>query len=198
VCLDVGASTGGFTDCLLAHGARRVHALDVGRQQLHARLRDDRRVTVHEGMNARYLEPSWLGELPSLAVIDVSFISLEKVVPAVTRCLDPAGRRDVVALVKPQFEVGRGRVGKGGVVRDAAQHREVLLRLLAAWRTTALGAMGVVASPLAGAKGNREFFVHLVVGEARRSAEDLILDVDRLVARGVDREAGGRGCDGSD
>jgi 23S rRNA (cytidine1920-2'-O)/16S rRNA (cytidine1409-2'-O)-methyltransferase len=198
VCLDVGASTGGFTDCLLAHGARHVHALDVGRQQLHARLRDDLRVTVYEGVNARYLEPSRLGELPSLAVIDVSFISLEKVVPAVARCLDPAGGRDIVALVKPQFEVGRGRVGKGGVVRDAARHREVLLRLLAAWQTTALGAMGVAASPLPGAKGNREFFVHLVVGEARPSAEDLILAVDRLVARTGDRtgdrDAGGRGC----
>jgi 23S rRNA (cytidine1920-2'-O)/16S rRNA (cytidine1409-2'-O)-methyltransferase len=200
VCLDVGASTGGFTDCLLAHGARRVYALDVGRHQLHPRLRGDPRVTVLEAVNARHLDlwaPSRLEELPSLAVVDVSFISLEKVLPAVARCLDPAGRREIIALVKPQFEVGRGRVGKGGVVRDPARHREVLLRLLAAGQALELAATGLVVSPLAGAKGNREFFVRFVVAGVHRSAGELARDVDRAVTEADRTHDGGRGCDGS-
>jgi 23S rRNA (cytidine1920-2'-O)/16S rRNA (cytidine1409-2'-O)-methyltransferase len=161
VCLDVGASTGGFTDCLLQRGARRVYAVDVGHGQLHPRLRADLRVVVLEGVNARYLEPSRLTEAPSLAAIDVSFISLEKVLPAVAGCLAPGEPSDVLALVKPQFEVGRGRVGKGGVVREAARHREVLQRVAAFAGARGLPARAVVASPVRGAKGNREFFLHL-------------------------------------
>jgi 23S rRNA (cytidine1920-2'-O)/16S rRNA (cytidine1409-2'-O)-methyltransferase len=162
VCLDVGASTGGFTDCLLQRGARRVHAVDVGRGQLHPRVRGDPRVRVHEGVNARYLAPETLGEPVALAVIDVAFISLDKVLPAVAGCLTPDAT--VVALVKPQFEVGPRQVGKGGVVRDAARHREVLLRVAAAARALGLRPDGVLPSPLRGARGNREFLVRLRPG----------------------------------
>lgn len=159
VCLDVGASTGGFTQCLLARGARRVYAVDVGSGQLDAGLRSDSRVVVMENMNARHLVPESIPETPDLATVDVSFISLEKVLPPVVACLGPSG--EVVALVKPQFEVGRDLVGKGGVVRDAALHRAVVIRLarfalLRGWHVP-----GVTASPLKGPKGNREFFLHL-------------------------------------
>jgi len=159
LCLDVGASTGGFTDCLLQRGARRVYAVDVGRGQLDPRLRVNPRVTVLEGVNARRLDPDWLEEPASLATIDVSFISLEKILPAVVACLAPTG--DLVVLVKPQFEVGRGQVGKGGVVRDVRLHREVIVRVGAFAQTLGLRLRGVVASPLRGPKGNREFFLHL-------------------------------------
>ncbi len=164
VCLDVGASTGGFTDCLLQRGARRVFAVDVGRGQLGPRLRADPRVTVLEGVNARYLDPAQLDARPSLATVDVSFISLEQVLPAVAACLEPGG--EILALVKPQFEVGRGQVGKGGVVRDPRCHREVLLRVAAFAAARGLAPRGVVPSPLRGPRGNREFFLHLVRGAA--------------------------------
>jgi 23S rRNA (cytidine1920-2'-O)/16S rRNA (cytidine1409-2'-O)-methyltransferase len=181
VCLDVGASTGGFTDCLLTRCARHVYAVDVGHGQLHPRLRADARVTVLEGVNARHLAPSRFAELPSLATVDVSFISLDKVLPAVTDCLGTERPRDIVALVKPQFEVGRGRVGKGGVVRDRERHREVLLRLGAFAAARGLAPRAVVASALRGAKGNREFFLHLQPGEAALPAP-----FDALVAAAVD------------
>jgi 23S rRNA (cytidine1920-2'-O)/16S rRNA (cytidine1409-2'-O)-methyltransferase len=177
VCLDVGASTGGFTDCLLQHGARRVHAVDVGHGQMHPRLRGDPRVTLREGVNARNLDPSWFDEPPSLAVIDVSFISLEKVLPAVARCLLPEaakpGSPEIVALVKPQFEVGRRQVGKGGVVRRPEHHREVLGRLAAFGAARGLTPVGVAASALRGVKGNREFFLQFRVGPAAPDAEVL-------------------------
>jgi 23S rRNA (cytidine1920-2'-O)/16S rRNA (cytidine1409-2'-O)-methyltransferase len=161
VCLDVGASTGGFTDCLLIRGARRVYAVDVGHGQLHPRLRSDPRVVTREGVNARMLEASALDPRPTLATVDVSFISLEKVLPPVAACLAFDTSGDLVVLVKPQFEVGRGRVGKGGVVRDAARHAEVLDHLARFAGGAGLAVRGVTASPLRGAKGNREFFLHL-------------------------------------
>src|SRR3989441_512168 len=159
ICIDVGASTGGFTDCLLQRGAARVYAVDVGTGQLDARLRRDPRVVVMEQTNARALDPRIFPEHPSLGVIDVAFISLEKVLPAVFGVLSP--RADVITLVKPQFEVGRELVGKGGVVRDPALHRQAVGRLardsvLRGWHV-----LGVTASPLRGPKGNREFFLHL-------------------------------------
>ncbi|MBI2218603.1 MAG: TlyA family RNA methyltransferase [Candidatus Rokubacteria bacterium] len=159
ICLDVGASTGGFTDCLLQRGAPKVYAVDVGTAQLDRKLRADSRVVVMERMNARMLDPRLFDERPSLAVVDVAFISLEKILPAVFNAL--ASRGETVALVKPQFEVGRQAVGKGGVVRDPAQHRAVVTRLaryavLRGWHV-----LGVTASPLRGPKGNREFFLHL-------------------------------------
>src|SRR3989442_11904964 len=133
ICIDVGASTGGFTDCLLQRGAARVYAVDVGTGQLDARLRRDPRVVVMEQTNARALDPRIFPQHPSLGVIDVAFISLEKVLPAVFGVLSP--RADVITLVKPQFEVGRELVGKGGVVRDPALHRQ------AGWRLVRLSAL---------------------------------------------------------
>lgn len=160
VCLDVGASTGGFTDVLLQRGAARVHAVDVGRGQLAAALAADPRVVIHDRVNARHLEPATLGEPASLAVVDVSFISLRLVLGPVASCLVPGGR--VVALVKPQFEAGRGDV-PGGVVRDPGVHRAVLERALATALTVGLVPLDVVRSPLVGPAGNREFFAHLAV-----------------------------------
>jgi 23S rRNA (cytidine1920-2'-O)/16S rRNA (cytidine1409-2'-O)-methyltransferase len=164
VCLDVGASTGGFTDALLQRGAPKVHAIDVGRGQLADALRRDPRVVGRERTNARDLSPALLGETVSLAVVDVSFISLRLVLPAIVCCLDPGG--EVVALVKPQFEAGRGRA-PGGVVRDPAVHREVLGAALDDVRAAGLVPLGVGASPLVGPAGNREFFVHAVLDTAR-------------------------------
>jgi 23S rRNA (cytidine1920-2'-O)/16S rRNA (cytidine1409-2'-O)-methyltransferase len=155
-CLDVGASTGGFTDCLLQRGATRVVAADVAYGQLDVRLREDPRVHVIERLNARALEPGDLPFVPSLATIDVSFISLTKVLPAVARCLEPGG--EVLAMVKPQFELGRERVGRG-VVRNAADRREAILKVAGAARQLGLPVRGFASSGLPGPKGNRETFV---------------------------------------
>ena len=154
-CLDVGASTGGFTDCLLQHGARRVVAVDVGHNQIDWRLRTDPRVEVREGVNARHLRPEEFDERFDLATMDVSFISATKVLPAVVPLLKEGGR--VVVLVKPQFEVGKGEVGKGGVVRDPAQHARVVEEVNASARALGLTVVGVTDSPITGADGNREF-----------------------------------------
>ena len=157
--LDVGASTGGFTDCLLQNGAAKVVAVDVGYGQLAWKLRDDDRVINLERTNIRHLTVEQLEVIPELAVIDASFISLEKVLPATLLLLKPGS--DIVALIKPQFEVGKGQVGKGGVVRDPKQHLQVVekIKLLA----TELGCqvVEVCESPLLGPKGNREFLIHL-------------------------------------
>ncbi|HEX8068433.1 MAG TPA: TlyA family RNA methyltransferase [Pyrinomonadaceae bacterium] len=155
VCLDVGASTGGFTDCLLQHGARRVVALDVGHNQLDYRLRTDARVEVREGVNARYLTLGDFAAPFDLVVMDVSFISAAKVLPAVVTLLGAEGR--LVLLVKPQFEVGRGEVGKGGVVRDEAQQARVVAEVNRAAAGLGLTVRGVIESPITGADGNREF-----------------------------------------
>jgi 23S rRNA (cytidine1920-2'-O)/16S rRNA (cytidine1409-2'-O)-methyltransferase len=157
--LDVGASTGGFTQVLLQAGARRVVALDVGRGQLDWSLRTDPRVHVLDGVNARHLEPCRLPWVPHLAVIDVSFISLRLVLPPVAACLGRGG--EIVALVKPQFEVGRGRVGRGGIVRDRRAHRDVLERLCDFARAEHWGVAGLCAAALRGAEGNQEYFMHL-------------------------------------
>ena len=161
-CLDVGASTGGFTDCLLKRGAARVIALDVGKGQLEWRLREDARVAALEGVNARHLDAAALPFEPRLATVDVSFISLAKVLPAVAEAL--ATRGEVLALVKPQFELERSRVGKGGVVRDAGARREALALATAAARAAGLAVLGFAGSGLAGPKGNRETFVHCSLG----------------------------------
>ncbi|HYO63478.1 MAG TPA: TlyA family RNA methyltransferase [Pyrinomonadaceae bacterium] len=154
-CLDVGASTGGFTDCLLQHGARRVVALDVGHNQLDWRLRTDARVEVREGENARYLGPENFDEQFDLIVMDVSFISATKILPALVPLVHGGGR--IVVLVKPQFEVGRGEVGKGGVVRDAGAQARVIEEVNAAALALGLRVGGVTESPVTGADGNREF-----------------------------------------
>lgn len=153
ICLDVGASTGGFTDCLLQRGARQVYAVDVGRAQLHPSLRADPRVVVMEEMDIRSLTA--LPERPVLASIDVSFISLTLVLPAVVRLIAPGGR--IIALIKPQFEVGPAGVGKGGIVRDPRQHRVAALRVAAAGRELGLLPDAIVPSPVKGTEGNQEF-----------------------------------------
>lgn len=159
VALDVGASTGGFTDCLLHRGARRVIAVDVGYGQLAWKLRQDERVVNLEKTNIRYLLADKLPEIPDLAVIDASFISLDKVLPNTVSLIREAG--EVVALIKPQFEVGRGEVGKGGVVRDVRQHAAVIDAVRALAESLHLQVLGVTESPLLGPKGNREFLIWL-------------------------------------
>lgn len=166
VCVDLGASTGGFTDVLLQRGALRVHAVDVGRGQLHPTLRGDPRVVVHEKVNARALSAQALGEPCGAAVADLSFISLKLVLPALVACLEPEAW--CVVLVKPQFEAGRAEVGKGGVVRDPAVHARVVEEVAAEVRRLGLEVVGQAPSPLLGPAGNREF----VLG-ARRGAGGL-------------------------
>lgn len=177
VCVDVGASTGGFTDCLLQRGAARVYAIDVGTGQLDERLRKDKRVEVMEHTNARTLDPRLFGDPPTLAVVDVSFISLEKILPAVFGVLAP--RSEVITLVKPQFEVGREHVGKGGVVRDPNLHRAAVQRLARYSVIRGWHVLGVTASPLRGAKGNREFFLHISMHG--KTAADLESKITRTV-----------------
>jgi 23S rRNA (cytidine1920-2'-O)/16S rRNA (cytidine1409-2'-O)-methyltransferase len=159
VALDVGASTGGFTDCLLQHGAARVYAVDVGYGQLAWSLRQDPRVVSLERRNIRTLDPCELREIPTVAVIDASFISLTLVIPKVLEFLAPGGT--LLALVKPQFEVGKGKVGKGGVVRDPALHAAVVADLQARAEQWQAEVRGLVESPLLGPKGNKEFFLYL-------------------------------------
>lgn len=159
-CLDIGASTGGFTDCLLQHGAKKVYAVDVGQGQLHWKLRNDPRVVVKEGLNARFLRFEDIGEPVDLATIDVSFISLRLILPRLAGLVREEG--DILPLVKPQFEAGPERVRKG-VVRDPQVHREVLQALVQFIRAELRWSVkGAMASPLLGPKGNREFFLHLV------------------------------------
>ena len=160
VCLDIGASTGGFTDCLLQHGAKFVHTVDCGTNQLAWKIRDNRRVQWRENFNARHLQVADIGEPVDLVVIDVSFISLTLILPAAARVLKPMG--DVICLIKPQFEAGRGEVGKGGIIRDAAIHAQVVekIRCFATeemdweWR-------GLIPSPIQGGDGNVEFLAWL-------------------------------------
>ncbi|WP_429885830.1 TlyA family RNA methyltransferase [Geoalkalibacter halelectricus] len=159
IALDVGASTGGFTDCLLQRGAERVYAVDVGYGQLAWKLRQDARVVNLERTNIRNLSPQQLPERPTLAVIDASFISLEKVLPPTLALL--AAEADIVALIKPQFEVGRGQVGKGGVVRDAGQQAAVVEKISVFAQSLGCTVLAVTESPVLGPKGNREFLIHL-------------------------------------
>jgi 23S rRNA (cytidine1920-2'-O)/16S rRNA (cytidine1409-2'-O)-methyltransferase len=172
-CADVGASTGGFTDCLLQRGAARVFAIDVGHGILHWKLRQDLRVVVLERTNVRYLPA--LESAVDLVTIDVAFISLRLVLPVVVRWLAPDG--DVVALVKPQFEAGREAVGKGGVVRDSAVHRRVLDSTVAAMQAAGLGVQAVLRSPLRGPKGNVEFLMWGRQGRPQEETLALALEV---------------------
>ena len=155
VCLDVGASTGGFTDCLLQHGARRVVAVDVGTNQLDWKLRRDERVESRENINARYLKPEDFAEKFDLAVMDVSFISVTKILPALVPLLKETGK--IVTLIKPQFEVGRGEVGKGGIVKEPEKHERVVREVNQAAEDLGLKLVGVIDSPILGADGNKEF-----------------------------------------
>ncbi|HLH38591.1 MAG TPA: TlyA family RNA methyltransferase [Bryobacteraceae bacterium] len=157
VCLDVGASTGGFTDVLLQRGAARVYAVDVGHGQLEWKLRRDERVIAREGVNARYLRPEDFPEKIELAACDVSFISATLIVPAIAPLLAPDG--EMIVLVKPQFEAGRGEVGKGGIVRDPALHRAACDRVRGAVEAAGFAAE-IIESPILGAEGNKEFLLH--------------------------------------
>ncbi len=160
VCLDVGASTGGFTDCLLQHGAKKVYAIDVGHDRMHAKIRRDPRVIAREGINARYLEPQDIGEPIDLVVVDVSFISLKLILPPLVDIIAPDG--EIVALVKPQFEVGKERLPGDGVIKNAAD-RDVVLADIRAFieNETPWIVAGEMKSPIKGDKGNVEFLVHL-------------------------------------
>jgi 23S rRNA (cytidine1920-2'-O)/16S rRNA (cytidine1409-2'-O)-methyltransferase len=157
--VDVGASTGGFTDCLLQNGVARVYAVDVGYGQLAWKLREDDRVVNLERTNIRHLTADRFDPRPDLAVIDASFISLDKVLPQTLSLLRPGS--DIVALIKPQFEVGKGHVGKGGVVRDPGQHDRVLTKIKSLAEKLGCQVMGLCDSPILGPKGNREFLIHL-------------------------------------
>ena len=159
ICIDVGASTGGFTDCLLQHGAERVYAVDVGYGQLAWRLRQDPRVIVIERTNVRYMTPDTIPAPVDLVTIDVAFISLKIVVPVVVKFLNPDA--SILALIKPQFEVGKSQVGKGGVVRLPELHQQVIKELSDFFETIKLTPQAVYPSPLLGPKGNREFFIFL-------------------------------------
>ena len=160
VAVDVGASTGGFTEVLLARGAVRVYAVDVGRGQLHEKLRADPRVVVLEKTNARDLSPALLPEPCAIASVDVSFISVRKILPPLATVLTEGA--DAVVLVKPQFEVGRRQVGRGGLVTDPALHLQSLADVAADAQAAGYGVRGAGPSPITGTEGNREFFVHLV------------------------------------
>ena len=162
--VDIGASSGGFTDCLLQHGASRVRAVDVGHSQLDPKLACDPRVVSYEGINARGLTPEQIGGQCDLAVCDVSFISLTLILPAVTRILKPDGI--FVGLIKPQFEAGRTNIGKGGIVRNRDVHVEVINRVLSAAESLGLGCNGVTSSPIEGGDGNREYLAVFVRGES--------------------------------
>jgi len=159
VCLDVGASTGGFTDCLLKHGAKQVIAVDVGYGQMAWNLRKDPRVITIERTNIRYLPYEAVSRPVDLVTIDVSFISLKIVVPAVLKFMKADG--SIIALIKPQFEVGKGKVGKGGVVRESLMHDEVIKNLSAFFIESGLTIEGVIPSPVNGPKGNKEFLIYL-------------------------------------
>jgi len=157
-CLDAGASTGGFTDCLLQHSAAEVHAVDVGRGQLAWTIREDPRVHVLERTNVRHLEPADIGGAVPITVADLSFISLVTVAPALARCTTPDG--ELVLLVKPQFEAGRAKVGRRGVITDPAVHTNVLVNVTTRLADHGIVAVAVVESPRRGADGNREFLLH--------------------------------------
>ena len=163
VCLDAGASTGGFTDCLLQRGAARVYAVDVGKNQLHEKLRADPRVVSLEGVNLRHAPSDLIPETVDLVVADVSFISLTLVLPSCMTWLKPGGKAAV--LIKPQFEVGRANIGKGGIVRDPRAHRLAVDRVLDCASALGLCAAGLIPSPILGGDGNREFLVRLTVGQ---------------------------------
>jgi 23S rRNA (cytidine1920-2'-O)/16S rRNA (cytidine1409-2'-O)-methyltransferase len=180
VALDVGASTGGFTETLLARGAVRVYAVDVGRGQLHERLRTDPRVVVRDRVNARDLSAADVPEACSLATMDVSFISARKILPALLRVLAPEA--ELVVLVKPQFEVGRFQVGRGGIVKDPALHLQALRDVAFVAQDLGYAVRGACPSPVPGSEGNREFFLHLVRDGPRRAADELLA----LMARAVE------------
>ena len=171
ICMDVGASTGGFTDCMLQNGADRVYAIDVGYGQLAWKLRSDQRVVCLERTNARYLSHELIPEEPQFSSVDVSFISLKLILPAIAAVLAPEGQ--VVCLIKPQFEAGKEKVGKKGVVRDPAVHLEVLEQFLIHAKESGFTVMDITYSPIRGPEGNIEYLGYLRLGEGVDSVPDL-------------------------
>ncbi len=167
ICLDVGASTGGFTDCLLQHGAKKVVTVDVGTNQLVWKLRTDKRIEVHEKLNARYLKPEDFTEKFDLIVMDVSFISVTKILPGLKDLLSENGK--IIVLIKPQFEVGKGDVGPGGIVRDESKHAEVIEKINSFADNIGLKNLSVIDSPILGADGNKEFLALYEKAETRVS-----------------------------
>ena len=184
ICADIGASTGGFTDCMLQNGASKVYAIDVGYGQLDWKLRSDARVMTMERTNARFMEPAWFSEELDFASIDVSFISLDKILPPLFLCLKDGGQ--VVALIKPQFEAGKGKVGKHGVVSESATHIEVIDRILGVARAAGFCVNGLSYSPIRGPKGNIEFLVFL---EKCIQKDLAITEIDHCTAVSVVEDA---------
>lgn len=183
-CLDVGSSTGGFTDCLLQHGAESVVAVDVGTNQIAWELRNDPRVEVRENTNARTLQPTDFGRLFDLIVMDVSFISATKILPALSSLLLEDGR--IVLLIKPQFEVGKGEVGKGGIVREPEKHRQVVRDVTAFADSLGLKRAGVMESPITGAEGNKEFLAcYKKIRERTASSSKLVEGSDYYFENGL-------------
>lgn len=172
VCLDIGASTGGFTDCLLQHGAKKVYAIDVGTNQIAWKLRSDPRVETRENINARFLKPEDFEEKFDLIVMDVSFISVTKILPALLELLNDNGK--IVTLIKPQFEVGRGEVGKGGIVRDTEKHQKVISEINCFAGEIGLKVSGVIDSPILGAEGNKEFLALYEKSDLPEAGDGLI------------------------
>lgn len=187
VCSDSGASTGGFTDCLLQQGAKKVFAIDVGYGQLDWKIRSDERVVVMERTNIRYVTPEQLGEPLDLSVVDVSFISLRIVLPTIKTLLKPTGQ--VLCLIKPQFEAGREKVGKKGVVREKATHKAVLDDFVALAGELQFQILGLTYSPVKGPEGNIEFLAHLSLDAAEGIRPDTALVVEQAHAA-LDKEAG--------
>lgn len=183
ICMDVGASTGGFTDCMLQRGAVKVYAIDVGTDQLAQTLRDDPRVTVMEQTNIRNVTPEDIPDAPELCTIDVSFISLRLVLPAVRAVLSPSG--EVCCLIKPQFEAGREHIGKKGVVKDPAVHKAVLMSFVENAHAAGFQVSGITWSPIRGPEGNIEYLGHLTCGGEERvpDAEELVNESHRELGR---------------
>ena len=181
VCMDVGASTGGFTDCMLQNGAVKVYSVDVGHGQLAWKLRNDERVVCMEKTNIRYVTPEDIDDKIEFASIDVSFISLTKVLPAVMELLTDSG--EIVCLIKPQFEAGREKVGKKGVVRDSSVHREVIEMIVEYVRTQSLGILGLDFSPIKGPEGNIEYLIYLDKSRSGMHEDEVQARVDTVVAQ---------------
>lgn len=184
IALDIGSSTGGFTDCLLQSGARKVYAVDVNIKQLDWKIRQDSRVVPLE-KNARYLQPEDLAEKPELVVIDVSFISVLKILPAIRKIITSG---DLLVLIKPQFEANRNQVGKKGIIRNSQVHRDVLQKVLAGIRANGFAVKGLLACQTLGQKGNQEFLAWLVAGGEGLSPADIINKIQEILADGSQKK----------
>ena len=181
IALDIGASTGGFTDCLLQHGARKVYALDVGFGQLDWHLRQDKRVVNLERVNVRYINPALIHDPLDIVTIDCSFISLKLVIKSIFTMIRDGTR--LISLIKPQFEVERGEVGKGGVIRDRAKHEKVLQGICAFVQEMAFHIQGLIASPIKGPKGNREFLLYMIKGGFEKK-----IDIQKVIQEALEED----------